>query len=112
VRPIGVLKMMDEAGSDEKIIAVPIPKLTRRYAHVRNYTDLPEITWRTTRPSALSARRSSGRETNVRRKIDDHVEALWPKKMLSPSPRLQLTGAEPKTFPAAGVRRGSSAPCR
>ena len=46
VRPIGVLKMMDEAGSDEKIIAVPIPKLTQRYAHVRNYTDLPEITWR------------------------------------------------------------------
>jgi inorganic pyrophosphatase len=46
VRPIGVLKMMDEAGGDEKIIAVPTPKLTQRYAHVRNYTDLPEITWR------------------------------------------------------------------
>ena len=46
VRPIGVLKMTDEAGSDEKIIAVPIPKLTQRYAHVHNYTDLPEITWR------------------------------------------------------------------
>ena len=46
VRPIGVLKMMDEAGGDEKIIAVPIPKLTQRYAHVHNYTDLPEITWR------------------------------------------------------------------
>jgi inorganic pyrophosphatase len=45
VRPIGVLKMMDEAGGDEKIIAVPIPKLTQRYAHVHNYTDLPEITW-------------------------------------------------------------------
>jgi inorganic pyrophosphatase len=41
-----VLKMMDEAGGDEKIIAVPIPKLTQRYAHVHNYTDLPEITWR------------------------------------------------------------------
>jgi inorganic pyrophosphatase len=46
VRPIGVLKMTDEAGSDEKIIAVPIPKLTQRYAQVHNYTDLPEITWR------------------------------------------------------------------
>jgi inorganic pyrophosphatase len=46
VRPIGVLKMMDEAGGDEKIIAVPIPKLTQRYAHVHNYTDLPEIAWR------------------------------------------------------------------
>src|SRR6476619_2186117 len=30
VRPIGVLKMMDEAGGDEKIIAVPTPKLTQR----------------------------------------------------------------------------------
>jgi inorganic pyrophosphatase len=44
VRPVGVLKMQDEAGGDEKIIAVPIPKLTRRYESVHNYTDLPEIT--------------------------------------------------------------------
>src|SRR5262249_31946956 len=42
VRPIGVLKMTDEGGGDEKIVAVPIPKLTQRYAHVMNYTDLPE----------------------------------------------------------------------
>jgi len=46
VRPIGVLKMTDEGGGDEKIVAAPIPKLTQRYAHVINYTDLPEITWR------------------------------------------------------------------
>jgi inorganic pyrophosphatase len=38
--------MTDEGGGDEKIVAVPIPKLTQRYAHVVNYTDLPEITWR------------------------------------------------------------------
>jgi inorganic pyrophosphatase len=44
VRPIGVLKMMDDAGRDEKILAVPSPKLTKRYAHVANYTDLPRIT--------------------------------------------------------------------
>src|SRR5262245_60673449 len=44
VRPIGVLKMQDEAGGDEKIIAVPVSKLTRRYEKVINYTDLPEIT--------------------------------------------------------------------
>jgi inorganic pyrophosphatase len=44
VRPVGVLKMQDEAGGDEKIIAVPVPKLTRRYEHVHNYTDLPDIT--------------------------------------------------------------------
>ena len=44
VRPVGVLKMQDEAGGDEKIIAVPVPRLTRRYEKVHNYLDLPEIT--------------------------------------------------------------------
>jgi inorganic pyrophosphatase len=44
VRPIGVMKMQDEAGGDEKIIAVPVPKLTKRYENVHNYTDLPKIT--------------------------------------------------------------------
>lgn len=44
VRPVGVLKMQDEAGGDEKIIAVPVPKLTRRYENVHNYSDLPDIT--------------------------------------------------------------------
>jgi inorganic pyrophosphatase len=44
VRPIGVLKMVDDAGGDEKILAVPVPKLTKRYEHVANYTDLPRIT--------------------------------------------------------------------
>ncbi len=43
-RPIGVLLMDDEAGQDEKIIALPVPKLTRRYDRVRTITDLPEIT--------------------------------------------------------------------
>jgi inorganic pyrophosphatase len=44
VRPVGVLKMQDEAGGDEKVLAVPAPKLTRRYEQVMEYTDLPEIT--------------------------------------------------------------------
>ena len=43
-RPVGVMKMQDEAGGDEKIIAVPVPRLTRRYENVHEYTDLPEIT--------------------------------------------------------------------
>jgi inorganic pyrophosphatase len=43
-RPVGVLKMTDEAGGDEKILAVPVPRLTRRYENVHNYTDLPDIT--------------------------------------------------------------------
>jgi inorganic pyrophosphatase len=44
VKPVGVLKMEDEGGGDEKIIAVPVPRLTRRYEKVHNYTDLPDIT--------------------------------------------------------------------
>ncbi len=43
-RVVGVLLMEDEAGGDEKIIAVPSNKLTRRYEKVNNYSDLPEIT--------------------------------------------------------------------
>ena len=46
VKPIGVLRMEDDGGGDEKIIAVPSPKLTQRYAKVENYTDLPEIAWK------------------------------------------------------------------
>jgi len=46
VRPIGVLKMTDEAGGDEKILAVPSSKLTKRYDKIINYTDMREITWR------------------------------------------------------------------
>ena len=44
VRPIGVLKMRDEAGTDEKIIGVPVPRLTRRYENVLEYHQLPDIT--------------------------------------------------------------------
>ena len=43
-RPIGVLIMEDEAGTDEKVIAVPSPKLTRRYEAIRSYEDMPRIT--------------------------------------------------------------------
>ena len=43
-RIVGVLVMEDEAGGDEKLIAVPAPKLTQRYDHIENYTDLPAIT--------------------------------------------------------------------
>ncbi len=44
VRPVGVLRMEDNSGGDEKIIAVPSPHLTKRYLGVANYTDLPPIT--------------------------------------------------------------------
>ncbi len=42
-RPIGALKMEDEAGGDEKIIAVPVDKLHPFYNDVQTYKDLPDI---------------------------------------------------------------------
>ena len=42
-RPVGVLLMEDEAGHDEKILAVPSPRLTRYYAKIEEHVDLPEI---------------------------------------------------------------------
>lgn len=44
VRPVGVLIMEDEAGQDEKIIAVPTSKLTKRYDNVKTIKDMPDIT--------------------------------------------------------------------
>src|SRR5271157_6180740 len=44
VRPVGVLKMTDESGEDEKIIAVPSPSLTVRYVNMHNSACLPSIT--------------------------------------------------------------------
>jgi inorganic pyrophosphatase len=43
-RIVGVLLMEDEAGQDEKLLAVPSAKLTQRYEAISNYSDLPPIT--------------------------------------------------------------------
>jgi inorganic pyrophosphatase len=42
-RPIGVLELEDDGGQDEKILAVPVPRITSMYSSVRNYTDVQEI---------------------------------------------------------------------
>ncbi len=42
VRPVGVLKMSDEAGSDAKVIAVPFKD--PRWAHIRDLDDVAEQT--------------------------------------------------------------------
>jgi inorganic pyrophosphatase len=44
VRPVGVLLMEDNAGMDEKIVAVPSGHITQRFDTVANYSDLPDIT--------------------------------------------------------------------
>lgn len=35
-RPVGVLRMSDEAGSDEKLLAVPVDKVFSGYAHIND----------------------------------------------------------------------------
>lgn len=42
-RPIGVLLMEDEAGGDEKILAVPDLKTDPTYKDVNSHKDLPEL---------------------------------------------------------------------
>lgn len=42
-RPIGILKMEDEAGMDEKILAVPLTKISPYHKEIACPKDLPEI---------------------------------------------------------------------
>ena len=42
-RPIGMLKMEDEAGRDAKILAVPVDELLLLYRSIEKPQDLPEI---------------------------------------------------------------------
>ena len=44
VRPVGVLFMEDNAGADEKIVAVPSTHISARFDGIQNYSDLPDIT--------------------------------------------------------------------
>ena len=41
-RPVGVLKMADEAGDDAKILSVPVRRVTRIYEDVQEVADLPQ----------------------------------------------------------------------
>jgi inorganic pyrophosphatase len=42
-RPVGALLMEDEAGVDEKILAVPVDALHPFYKGIQNFSDLPPI---------------------------------------------------------------------
>ena len=43
-RPVGVLKMEDDGGIDDKIIAVPIEKIDPFQSNIQNLEDVPEKT--------------------------------------------------------------------
>ncbi|MFT4196333.1 MAG: inorganic diphosphatase [Pseudoxanthomonas sp.] len=40
--PVGVLRMTDEAGSDEKILAVPVEKVFHGYAHIKDIAQVSD----------------------------------------------------------------------
>jgi inorganic pyrophosphatase len=42
-RPVGLLKMTDEAGEDAKLVAIPHNKLTKEFDHIKDVNDLPEL---------------------------------------------------------------------
>jgi inorganic pyrophosphatase len=42
-RPVGILNMSDEAGSDAKLVAVPHEKLSALYGKIQETSDLPEL---------------------------------------------------------------------
>lgn len=42
-RPIGVLKMEDDGGGDEKLLCVPVNSTFPYYANVASYSDMPPI---------------------------------------------------------------------
>ncbi len=43
VRPVGMLRMTDEAGFDAKLIAVPVDKLSKIYSNVKKPEDLSQL---------------------------------------------------------------------
>ncbi|AEW44256.1 inorganic pyrophosphatase [Serratia symbiotica str. 'Cinara cedri'] len=42
-RPVGMLKMIDEAGEDVKLIAVPHSTLTKEYNYIKDIKDVPKL---------------------------------------------------------------------
>jgi inorganic pyrophosphatase len=43
-RALGVLQMTDESGEDYKILALPIEKACIHYAHMKELSDVPDVT--------------------------------------------------------------------
>lgn len=43
VRPVGILKMVDDAGADVKVIAVPVNKVSELYASIESVRQLPAM---------------------------------------------------------------------
>ena len=69
VRPVGVLVMEDNAGQDEKILAVPSQALTQRYDHINEFSDLPDITIRQVQHFLRALQGSRTGQVGTRRRL-------------------------------------------
>jgi Inorganic pyrophosphatase len=70
-RPVGMLKMTDEAGADAKLIAVPIDKLCGLYKTVQRPEDLPPLTLKqisTSSSTTRTSKRASGSRSKAGRR--------------------------------------------
>ena len=104
-RPIGMLKLDDEAGGDAKILAVPIDKLSSLYRHVKSPRDLPEIT---TRQIAHFFEHYKDLEPGKWVRVGIWVEAEEAKREIIDSiarfERAQREAPKPAAAPKAGAR--------
>ena len=104
-RPIGMLKLDDEAGGDAKILAVPIDKLSSLYHHVKSPRDLPEIT---TRQIAHFFEHYKDLEPGKWVRVGIWVEAEEAKREIVDSiarfQRAQREAPKPAAAPKAGAR--------
>jgi inorganic pyrophosphatase len=78
-RPVGALVMTDQAGQDEKIIAVPTDDLFPYYKEVQNYTELPDILLRQV---AHFFQHYKDLEPNKWTKIGDWIDAMGAERLI------------------------------
>jgi inorganic pyrophosphatase len=96
-RPIGLLKMSDEAGVDTKLLAVPIDKLTPLYRSIETARDLPEMTlaqishffahYKDLEPGKWVKVEGWGSPEEARREIAEGVKQFRDGQKKKPSPR-------------------------
>ena len=67
-RPVGVLKMTDEAGEDAKLVAVPHTKLSKEYDHIKDVNEPARTAESADRPLLRALQRSEKRANGLKLK--------------------------------------------
>ncbi len=83
-RPVGVLRMSDEAGSDEKLLAVPVDKVFAGYSHISDIDQVTRTGW--------SASATSSSTTRTWRRASG---SSWTAGATRPKPRPSLSTPSP-----------------